>query len=62
MQDYSFHKNIANFPGIFTELTDSGIDFSQFTEGKLADSTAEGKIMDFLLIMVQRLWQFVRIW
>ena len=43
MQDYSFHKNIANFPGIFTELTDSGIDFSQFTEGKLADSTAEGK-------------------
>lgn len=43
MQDYSFHKNIANFPGTFTELTDSGIDFSQFTEGKLADSTAEGK-------------------
>ena len=32
MQDYSFHKNIANFPGIFTELTDSGIDFSQFVQ------------------------------
>ena len=43
MQDYSFHKNIANFPGIFTELTDSGIDFSQFPAGKLAYSTVDGK-------------------
>lgn len=43
MQDYSFHKNIANYPGIFTELTDSGVDFSQFSAGKLADSTVDGK-------------------
>ena len=43
MQDYSFHKNVANYPGIFTELTDSGVDFSQFSAGKLADSTADGK-------------------
>ena len=43
MQDYSFHKNVINYPGIFTELTDSGIDFSQFTAGKLADSTIDGK-------------------
>ena len=39
MQDYSFHKNVTNYPEIFTELTDSGIDFSQFSAGKLADST-----------------------
>lgn len=43
MQDYSFHKNVANYPGIFTELTDSGVDFSQFSAGKLADSTLDGK-------------------
>lgn len=41
MQDYSFHKYIANFPDVFTDITDSGIDFTQFTEGKLADSTAD---------------------
>ena len=43
MQDYSFHKNVANYSGIFTELTDSGIDFSNFSAGKLADSTVDGK-------------------
>ncbi len=43
MQDYSFHKDVANYPEIFTELTDSGIDFSQFSGGKLADSTVDGK-------------------
>ena len=43
MQDYSFHKNVANYTGIFTELTDSGVDFSQFSAGKLADSTVDGK-------------------
>ena len=36
MQDYSFHKNVANYSGIFTELTDSGIDFANFSAGKLA--------------------------
>lgn len=43
MQDYSFHKNATNYPGIFTELTESGIDFSKFSAGKLADSTVDGK-------------------
>ena len=38
MQDYSFHKNATNYPGIFTALDDCGIDFSQFSMGKLADS------------------------
>ena len=47
MQDYSFHKNVANYSGIFTELTDSGIDFSNFSAGKLADSTVDGKNYGF---------------
>ena len=29
MQDYSFHKNATNYPGIFTALDDCGIDFSR---------------------------------
>ena len=42
MQDYSFHKNVTYFPGIFTELDDSGIPLDQFSAGKLADSTVNG--------------------
>ena len=43
MQDNSFQKNIANYPEVFTELSDSGINFDDFSGGKLGDSTAEGK-------------------
>ncbi len=43
MQDYSFHKDVTNYPEIFTDLTASGIDFTQFSSGKLADSTVDGK-------------------
>ena len=43
MQDYSYHKDVTSFPGVFTDLTDSGIDFTQFSAGKLADSTVDGK-------------------
>ena len=43
MQDYSFNKNVTNFPDVFMELTDSGIDFSQFSSGKLADSVINKK-------------------
>ena len=42
MQDYSYHKMVANFPGIYTDLTDSGLDWDQFSGGKLADSTVDG--------------------
>ena len=31
MQDNSFQKYASNYPDIFTDLTDSGIDFSQFS-------------------------------
>ena len=43
MQDNSFQKNIANYPEVFTELSDSGVNFDDFSGGKLGDSTAEGK-------------------
>ena len=43
MQDYSYHKDVTSFPDVFTELTDSGIDFASFSAGKLADSTVDGK-------------------
>ena len=42
MQDNSFSKNATNYPELFTDLTDSGIDFDQFSGGKLADSTVDG--------------------
>ena len=43
MQDYSFSKMVTNYPELYTDLTDSGIDFSKFTAGKVADSTVDGK-------------------
>ena len=43
MQDYSYHKDVTSFPDVFTDLTDSGIDFSTFSAGKLADSTVDEK-------------------
>lgn len=43
MQDYSYSKMVTNYPDIYTDLTDSGIDFSQFTAGKVSDSTVGGK-------------------
>lgn len=43
MQDNAFQKNMANFPQIFVELTDSGVDFSQFAEAKVSASVVDGK-------------------
>lgn len=43
MQDYSYSKMATNYPDLYTDLTDSGIDFSQFSAGKTADSTVDGK-------------------
>ena len=43
MQDNSFQKYATNYPDVFTDLTDSGIDFSQFSSAKVAYSTLEGK-------------------
>lgn len=43
MQDNSFQKYASNYPDIFTDLTDSGIDFSQFAKAKTAYSTIDDK-------------------
>ena len=43
MQDNSYQKFVSFYPEAFTDLSDSGIDFSQFAEGKLSYSTVDGK-------------------
>lgn len=39
MQDNSFQKYVTFYPDVFTDLTDCGVDFSQFSEAKVAYST-----------------------
>lgn len=43
MQDNSYQKFVSIYPEAFTDLTDSGIDFSQFAASKLSYSTVDGK-------------------
>ena len=43
MQDNSYQKFVSIYPEAFTDLTDSGIDFTQFAAGKLSYSTVDGK-------------------
>ncbi len=43
MQDNAFQKNVISYPDAFTDLTSTGIDFSQFGASKVAYSTVEGK-------------------
>lgn len=43
LQDNSYQKFVTAYPEAFTDLTDSGIDFSQFSAGKVAYSTVDGK-------------------
>lgn len=43
MQDNAFQKNAISYPDAFTDLTSSGIDFSQFSEAKVAYSVVDGK-------------------
>lgn len=45
LQDFAFQKYAQNYPDMFTDLTDSGIDFSQFADSKVAESTVDGKNM-----------------
>lgn len=42
-QDNAFQKNVISYPDLFVDLTDSGIDFSQFAAGKTAYSVVDGK-------------------
>lgn len=43
MQDYAYEKYVKTYPDLFMDITDSGIDFTQFAEGKLSASTISGK-------------------
>lgn len=43
MQDNAFQKNTISYPDAFLDLTDSGIDFSNFAEAKTDYSVVEGK-------------------
>ena len=43
MQDNAFQKNVISFPSVCMDLTNSGIDFSQFAAGKTAYSVIDGK-------------------
>ena len=43
MQDNSFQKYVTFYPDVFTDLTDSGIDFGEFSSAKVAYSTLDGK-------------------
>ena len=43
MQDNAFQKNVISFPNAFTDLTSSGIDYSQFGSSKVAYSVVDGK-------------------
>ena len=42
-QDNAFQKNVISYPDLFVDITDSGIDFSQFAAGKTAYSVVDGK-------------------
>ena len=42
MQDNAFQKNVISYPDAFTDLTNSGIDFSQFAAGKTGYSVVNG--------------------
>lgn len=43
MQDNAFQKNVISYEEAFVDLTDSGIDYSNFAEGKTAYSVVDGK-------------------
>ena len=43
MQDNAFQKNVMAYGEAFYDLTDSGIDFSEFATGKTAYSVIDGK-------------------
>ncbi len=43
MQDGAFQKNVISYPDAFVDLTNTGIDYSQFSAGKVGFSTVSGK-------------------
>lgn len=43
MDDQVIAKYIQNYPEVFSDLTDSGIDFTQFSQSKVANSVSNGR-------------------
>ncbi|MCV2393221.1 ABC transporter substrate-binding protein [Actinotalea sp. M2MS4P-6] len=42
MQNNAYQKNVVNYPDLFSDYTDSGVDFSQFPDSVVAYSTVDG--------------------
>lgn len=42
-QDYNFEKFVKNYPGIFQDLTDTGIAFDEFGAAKIGNSVIDGR-------------------
>ena len=43
IQDNALMKNVIDFPHVFADLTDSGIDFSQFADFKVSLTSVDGR-------------------
>lgn len=43
LQDHTYQKFLESYPDIFSDLSDSGIPFDQFSESKVAESMKDGK-------------------
>lgn len=43
MQDNALVKNVTNYPGVFHDLSHSGIDFSQFADYKVGLTSVDGR-------------------
>ena len=43
MQDFAYQKYVITYPDLFLDITDSGVDFSEFAAGKVAASVVDGK-------------------
>ena len=43
MQDFAYQKYCITYPDLFLDITDSGIDFNNFAEGKLNASIVDGR-------------------
>ncbi|WP_182112370.1 MULTISPECIES: ABC transporter substrate-binding protein [unclassified Actinotalea] len=42
MQNNAFQKNVINYPDVFSDMSDAGIDFSEFPESVVTYSTVDG--------------------
>ena len=43
LQDNAYQKNVMSYPDLFEDLTDCGVNFDEFSPGKISFSTIDGK-------------------